>query len=262
MSRREIAAGRRTMTYTLDVLLVLAPNESTDALDEPLADEAARLRTHLAGSGQQRVVHNLRHHRREAVAAGNALTRFDDLVESGLVPNATRVPINSFDAVLEISVPIETGPDVLIEAVDGLAGRLGSRFDPTRSAAALGVDHPITDGGGALQIFVCLRRMPGTTHDEFCDYWRNDLVQHTTKTPGKTGYRQLHADPALTSLAARATGVEIDDVDGVALEFYPDVAGLYAATDWASQPGSAMIRSESQMIDFTRGGMVGYASRP
>ena len=250
------------MTYTLEVLLALTPHESTDALDRPLAQEAARLRTLLPRDGNHRVVHNLRHHRKEALVAGNALERFDDLVESGLVPNATRVPIKSFDAVLELSVPLDRGPDVLIDAIGGLAGRLGPVFDPTRSAAALGVDHPITDGGGALQIFVCLRRMPDTTHDQFCDYWRNDLVEHTTKTPGKTGYRQLHADPVLTSRAARAAGVEIDDVDGVALEFYPDVAGLYAATDWASQPGSAMIRSESQMIDFARGGIVGYASRP
>ena len=249
------------MTYTLDVLLAHAPHESTDALDGPLAQEAARLRTLLPPDAPHRVVHNLRHHRDDALAAGNALRRFDELVESGLVPNATRVPIKSFDAVLEISVPFEVGPDALVDAIDGLAERLGPVFDPTRSAVALGVDHPITHGGGALQIFVCLRRMAGATHDQFCDYWRNDLIQHTTKTPGKTGYRQLHADPALTSRAARGAGVEIDDVDGVALEFYPDLAGLYAATDWASQPGSAMIRSESQMIDFARGGMVGYASR-
>jgi hypothetical protein len=245
---------------TLDVLLALASGVPDDALDRPLDIEATRLGAALPQGHQLRVVHNLRHHRDAALAAGNALARFDALVETGLVPNATRVPIKSFDAALELSVPIDAGADTLLEAIAGLPGRLGATFDPTRSAVALGVDHPITYGGGSLQIFVCLRRMPGTTHDEFCDYWRNDLVQHTTKTPGKTAYRQLHADPMLTSRAAQAAGVAIDDVDGVALEFYPDVAGLYAATDWASQPGSAVIRSESQMIDFTRGGLVGYAA--
>jgi hypothetical protein len=62
----------------------------------------------------------------------------------------------------------------------------------------------------------------------------------------------------LTERAAKAAGVTIDDVDGVALEFYPAVEGLYAATDWASQPDSAMIQSESQMIDFSRGAIVGF----
>lgn len=254
--------GNRPTMITLDVLLALAPHQPPDALDRPLDDEVARLGGLVDEQSRLRVVHNLRHHRDGALAAGNSLARFDDLVESGLVPNATRVPIKSFDAVLEVSVPTEVGPDVLIASIEGLPQRLGSVFDATRSAVALGVDQPITHGKGALQIFVCLRRMPGFSHDQFCDYWRNDLVQHTTKTPGKTGYRQLHADPLLTRRAARAAGVVIDDVDGVALEFYPDVAGLYAATDWASQPGSAMIRSETQMIDFTRGGMVGYASKP
>jgi hypothetical protein len=248
-------------TTTIDVLLALGKGQPSDALDGPLADEAARIAASLPEGHALRVVHSLRHHRSAALAAGSSLERFDSLLETGLVPNATRVQITSFDAVLEVSVRDSTSANVLIDSVRGLGDRLGPLIDPARSAAAIGTDHPIMDGEGALQIFVCLRRTPAQTHDQFCDYWLNDLVQHTTKTPGKVAYRQLHADPSLTSRAAEAIGVGIDDVDGVALEFYPAVEGLYAATDWASQPNSAMIQSEAQMIDFGRGGMVGYAPR-
>jgi hypothetical protein len=247
-----------TPRLTIDVLLALGAGQPVDAFDETLAIEAARIRSRLPHRHALRVVHDLRHHRHAALAAGNSLERFDSLVETGLVPNATRVQITSFDAVLEVSLLGAMTADLLIDTVGGLADRLGPAIDPARSAAVLGADHPIIDGDGALQIFVCLRRMPPLSHDAFCDYWRNDLVRHTTKTPGKCGYRQLHADPLLTARAAAAAGVAIDDVDGVALEFYPDVDGLYAATEWASQPDSAMIRSETQMIDFARGGMVGY----
>jgi EthD domain len=244
---------------TLDLLLTLAPQQPSDAFDGPLAGEAARIATLMPPGTAMRVVHNLRHHRGAAIAAGSSLDRFDDLVTTGLVPNATRVQITSFDAVLEISIPDDSDPKVVLDAIDGLASRLAPAVDPQRSAAAFGADYPIVDGEGALQVFVCLRRMPGLSHDQFCDYWRNDLVKHTTKTPGKTAYRQLHADPALTARAATAAGVAIDDVDGVALEFYPAVEGLYLATDWANQPNSAMTQSEAQMIDFGRGAIVGYS---
>ena len=243
---------------TLDLLLALDHDQPSDALDAPLRDEADRIAATLPAGTKVRVVHNLRHHRDEALAAGSSLARFDDLVETGLVPNATRVQITSFDAAFEVSVPDDTDPDVVLDAIEGFVDRLGS-VDPARSAAAFGLDYPIMDGEGALQIFVCLRRVPALSHEQFCDYWLNDLVKHTTKTPGKTAYRQLHADPLLTTRAAKAAGVEIDDVDGVALEFYPAAEGLYAATDWASQPDSAMIRSEAQMIDFGRGAIVGYS---
>jgi hypothetical protein len=80
----------------------------------------------------------------------------------------------------------------------------------------------------------------------------HQLVEHTTKTPGKSAYRQLHADPELTERAAKVIGVDIDDVDGVALEFYPDMDRMYAASDWADAPDAPIVNAENQMIDFTR----------
>jgi hypothetical protein len=106
------------------------------------------------------------------------------------------------------------------------------------------------EGTGSLQLFVGLRRVPTATHEQFCDWWLNELVVHTTKTPGKSAYRQLHADPQLTIEASKAAGVEIDDLDGVALEFYPDIKQFYSAVEWANQPRAAIVEAENQMIAF------------
>jgi hypothetical protein len=169
------------------------------------------------------------------------------------------VPITSFDAVLEISVPDgsgaggpDAGPGDLLHAIDGLVDRLGGVVDPARSAAVLGVDHRIIDGTGPVQLFYCLYRVPELSHEQFSQFWRNQLVEHTLNTPRKSAYRQVHADPDLTAEASEAAGVGINDIDGVALEWYPDLAGLFVAMDWASQPNAEVITAETQMSDFRR----------
>jgi hypothetical protein len=167
--------------------------------------------------------------------------------------------------VLEVSVRDDTDPEVLFATLDGLVGRLGGAIEPARSAAALGVDHEIMEGTGAVQLFYCLRRVPALTHEQFSDYWRNQLVKHTTKTPMKAGYRQVHADPELTIRAAKAAGVEIDDIDGVALEWYPDMPSFSTAVAWSDQPTAPSIEAETEMSDIGRAiAVLTYApaSRP
>jgi hypothetical protein len=73
--------------------------------------------------------------------------------------------------------------------------------------------------------------------------------------------RQVHADSELSAAAAEAIGVAIDDIDGVALEWYPDLAKLWAASDWADQPGAPIVRAEIQLLDFSRArAILAYAS--
>jgi hypothetical protein len=245
--------------HTLEVLLSLGDGQPSDALDAPLAAEAQRIMAGLPGSTTMRVVPSLAHHRQGAAGAGDPLEGLDELLATGLPPAHTRVPVTSFDAVLEVSIGEETDPARLFDRLDGLADRLGSALDRSRSAAAFGEDLPIIDGGGALQLWYCLRRVPALSHEQFSAYWRNQLIEHTTKTPGKSGYRQLHADPELTIQAAKAAGVAIDDVDGVALEWYPDLASFWLALRWADQPDAGVIQAETQMSDFGRAlSMLGY----
>jgi hypothetical protein len=244
---------------TLEVLLSLIDGQPSDAFDAPLAAEAGRIAGGLPPTATTRVVHSLQHHREAARQAGDPLGRLDELLASGLPPAHTRVPVTSFDAVLEVSVPDGTDPARLLDGLDGLVDRLGGAADPARSAAVLGVDHTIIEGSGALQLFYCLRRVPALTHEQFSAYWLNQLVEHTTKTPGKSAYRQLHADPDLTLRASKAAGVAIDDVDGVALEWYPDMASFWSAVGWANEPDAGVIQAETQMSDFSRAlSILGY----
>ena len=237
---------------TLELLLSMKEGQPADALDSRLAAEAERLAKELPAGPTVRLVHNLRHHRDDALRVGESLERFDEYVKTGLLPEHAKVPLTSFDAVVEISSVDDGDVDLLLDAVGGVADRLGPAVDTTRSAVVVGTDHVITDGIGAVQLFVCLQRVAGTTQRQFCDWWLHELVEHTTKTPGKSAYRQLHADPDLTRRAAHAAGVAIADIDGIALEFYPDLARFCAAVAWADQPKAAIAEVEAQMIDFSR----------
>ena len=184
---------------------------------------------------------------------GNDMTKFEGYLERGLVPGPSGVRINRFDAVLEVTLPEGADPEELLAAVTGLVDRLQTPIDVAGSAAVLGIDHEMMPGTAPLRLFVCLRRVPRVSHDVFADWWLNTLIEHTSKTPGKVAYRQFHADPDLTARAVKATGVVIDDIDGVALEFYPDLARLSTAVEWANQPGAPITAVEIQMIDFDRG---------
>jgi len=237
---------------TLELFLGLDDRQPNDSLDEPLADEAVRIAQGLPYGSRMRIAHSLKHHRDGAIRAGDPLDRLDDFVESGLVPSSTALPIASFDAVLELSVPVDTDPGLLIDRLGGFAERFGSAIEPSRSAAVFGVDHLIFDGDGPVQLFCCLYRATALTPAQFSEGWRHQLIEHTIHTPGKSAYRQVHADPDLTRRAALAAGVAIDDMDGVALEWYPDVARLWAASDWANQPGAPIVQAETQVIDFSR----------
>ncbi len=237
---------------TLEILLSLGEGQPPNAVDAQLPTEAERLVAGLPATTTTRVVYSLKHHRDGARRAGDPLDGLDELLATGLPPAHTRVPATSFDAVVEVCAAEDTDPALLLARLDGLAGRLGPAVDRSRSAVVYGVDHTIIEGTGALQLFYCLRRVPTLSHEQFSAFWLNQLVEHTSKTPGKSGYRQLHADPELTVLAAGAAGLAIDDLDGVALEWYPDLAGFWSALHWADQPDSGVIRAESQMTDFSR----------
>jgi hypothetical protein len=235
---------------TANVLLRLKSGCSASALDGPLAEEAQKIGAALEGS-QVRVASSLIHHRQDAERARVGLGGFDELLKAGGLPPAwDRVPLDSYDAVIELRMPDGTDPDDVIGALAGLVGRLVAVVDSARSCVVMGFEYTVIVGEGPVQLFYCLRRIPSITHEQFSDYWRNTLVEETTKTPTKTGYRQLHADLELSSRAASAMDLGIDDYDGVALEWYPTVDGFLEAVSWASDPDAAIIASESNINDF------------
>jgi hypothetical protein len=238
--------------YTAEVLLARGQGAPYDALDVPLATESKRLADQLPDGSRVSVTHSIVHHRGAALAAGDPLSKLEELVGNGLPPADSPVPITSFDAVMEVHLPEAADPEVVVSALGGLCERLGPAVQPAKSAVVVGVNHLVIDGWGPLRLFYCLRRPATLSHQEFCDFWLGRLVEHTRRTPRKSGYRQLHADPDLTARASAAAGLAVDDVDGIALEWYPDVEGLWVASRWAADPDVPLIATEATMNDFRR----------
>jgi hypothetical protein len=252
----------RGLMVTVELLLRLADESRRADFDAALAAEARRTGETVAGV-QMRIAPSLVSCREAARSAGEPLADFDALVQAGGLPPAyARVSLTSFDSVLEIRAPDEVDPRTIVNALEGLSDRFGSIVDGTRSCALMGTEHAVIAGTGPVLLFYCFRRRPPVTHDEFIDYWKNKLVEQTTKTPAKTGYIQLHVDPELSHLAAEAAGFAIDDYDGVALEWYPDMRGFMTAVKWASEPDAAIIESEANINDFVSSmALVSYLPR-
>jgi hypothetical protein len=175
-------------------------------------------------------------------------TAYDAVLEHGL---SNGVRLGGFDVALSVTVSDEMGP-ALLDAVDGETDRLGDALDATRSAVAVGPDHSILDGHGAVQLFYCMRRLPRVSHDEFSRYWLEQHSKVGVVTPGLASYHQLHADPESTARAAKLAGFGISDVDGVALEWFPDMAGFITAVGSPPSHASTAKSSESNFNDIDR----------
>jgi hypothetical protein len=157
---------------------------------------------------------------------------------------------SNIDAVLEVLLPDQSDLEVAIAAFDGLSSRLGHRIDPSRSASVVGTEHTIVEGMGAVEIHAFLRRIPPLSTDDFRAYWRTDFGPAASKTPHMSGYRQVHADAAATTKACIATGLELNDFDGVAVEWFASAELLGEASAWAANQASQ--HAAAQMFTVAR----------
>lgn len=183
--------------------------------------------------------------RAAAIGRGEDAALVERLLRNGLLSGA--VTVTAFDAALEVALD---APARALDAVARLAARAGA--DADRSTVVVGDDHVLMEGAGSIELFFGLRRVAGTTRDEFHHWWLHELTAHTMSTPGKVGYRQVHADAALGAQLAAAAGVAFDDLDGVAVEIYPDLTAFFRAIDQGNRPDSATTVAERQMIDMSR----------
>src|SRR5580693_2203305 len=98
---------------TIEILFKIEHGQPPTALDLTLAGEAQQMIARLPSRTGTCVAYNLSHHRSAALAAGDPLDRLDELLASGLPPAETSVPISSFDAVLELTLPDGVDPESL-----------------------------------------------------------------------------------------------------------------------------------------------------
>ena len=212
--------GSRNPQHAAHLLIAAGEGRHFSELREGLAGEVERFR---ADGFAARACAGLVHVRESAVSHGERTELIDRLLNNGLLSNT--VSVSAFDAVLEVTSPQPISPSALA----GLADRLGSLIDPSRSTVHVGIDHRLMDGGGAIELFFGLRSVPDASRGEFHEWWLHQLVAHTMHTPGKTGYRQVHADAVAGAALADAAGLPFEDLDGVAVEIYPDLTEFFRA---------------------------------
>jgi hypothetical protein len=168
---------------------------------------------------------------------------YDQILERGL---ANGVMLGGFSAVIEASCPAPDGLDELARSVEGVGDRLGDLIDRDRSNAVVGTDLVLLDGGGAVQLFYCMRRTADTDHDAFCAFWAEQHKKIAITTPSLSGYRQLHANLEYSRVAAEAAGLPASEINGVALEWFRAMDGFVSAVGGPAEFTTAAKASEEQ----------------
>ena len=158
----------------------------------------------------------------------------------------------SFDLVIEAR-----GKDVsfndLGEIMRGVGSRLESLIDRASSAALVGTEHEIVPGAQPFFLNMLLRRPSNWARSDWKAHW----IEHHAKevqenVTGLQGYRQFHADPVASEVAAKMAGVAISDFDGTAEGYYSDLEKFF---ETLSDPE---VQKDTGFIDHRRSVMRLY----
>ena len=160
----------------------------------------------------------------------------------------------SFDIVFEVR-----GKDIsfndLSQITTGVGSRLDFLIDPASSAALVGTEHEIVPGAQPLFLNMLLRRPSNWARSEWKAHW----IEHHAKevrenVTGLQGYRQFHADPVASEVAAKMAGVAISDFDGTAEGYYSDLEKFF---ETLSDPE---VQKDTGFIDHRRSLMRLYTT--
>jgi hypothetical protein len=249
---------------TLVLLLRSIEPTAIAELEEATRIEAGRAAGGMPAGSSIGWAMNFANHLDRAAALITDLSAFERIVKHGLPPVEMPVDASSFDVALTVRTPNPADSTLLLDVAAEVSGALGPLVDPARSAAVLGAEHVVVDGSGSVEFFYCIARKQQLSHDAFSDFWLNAFTAHSRHTPGKAGYHQVHADVALTAASARAAGVGLDDFDGIAIEWFPDLDAFLQADAHGrakSGPGAAFMDGERSMNDFARAlSMLGFSA--
>jgi hypothetical protein len=139
----------------------------------------------------------------------------------------------------------------LIAAAKGLAERADGVVAPHRSVAVAGREFLVRPGGGSVQIHFCLRRLPTLTTDQFRTLWAGEFAAQARNVPHVTGYRQIEVDGQWARAASDATGLDIVDVDGVAVEWFLDDSEFAQAVA-ETTADSGIVKVGQRLMDMSR----------
>jgi hypothetical protein len=165
-------------------------------------------------------------------------------------PHARAMRGVPFEAALEIG--IEDAPLTrIIEVADGLGERLGSAVDAAESYALAGREYVFSPGEFDTVLLVVIGRDLDLGFEDHHRHWLDRhgwLVKPGADASG-TGYRQFHADPKASSLAARAAGLGRHEYEGIAVAFYPD-ADVYLRVMSDAGRLAPILEDERRFIDM------------
>jgi hypothetical protein len=204
------------------VLLLVTARDRAKAsqLIEPLRVGADRAVKALQADGaESRVLFPI-------AASENDASDYARILEEGL---GNGVLLGGFDAAVELTAPVKRPLSALLGCLEEIREAAGYLIDQARSAALAGTDVMILKGNGPVRLVYGMRRRAGTTHRDFCRFWEKHYTSVTRFTPGLAGYCQLHGDPEASEKAARAAGVDLHDIDGVALHWYRSLEDFESA---------------------------------
>ena len=181
-------------------------------------------------------------------------------------PDGARLPVPPapFDVLVEVRLP-GTEPPLPGSALSGsglaepvrrrLREALGpATADPARSAVLAGLEYSVLPGSGAACAVGLIRRHEDLSPAEFTAHWRDRHVAFARRVTGANGYRQVHAQPALSAAVATELGLPWFDAatfDGAGLLYFADLAAMSEARS-SEAVRRAATEDEMRFVDHAR----------
>jgi hypothetical protein len=191
-------------------------------LEAALIALAPQLRQRMANADNARV--------RVMTLVDGAADRTPHVTGRGYTPTALR-------AVVEFGheeAPLAS----LIDIAGALLTPMAKMADAKSSCALAGREYVFCPGENAYTLRVYMGRSLEKSFEDFHSYWLNHhgwLVKPRVDARGGA-YRQFHADPKASLLAARAAGLGRHDFEGAAEGYQPDVETYVSAMSKAGGP--------------------------
>jgi EthD domain len=135
----------------------------------------------------------------------------------------------------------------LIDIARATLPSIAKMADAQSSYALAGREYVFSPGEAAYTLRVFMGRSLDKSFEDFHSHWLNRhgwLVKPRVDSR-RGAYRQFHADPKASSLAARATGVGRHEFEGTAEGYQPDVETYLQSM---SKTGSPILDDERRFL--------------
>ena len=229
----------------MDLPLAVAPDAVPD-------DSTIRLQVLCAARGDRRIqLADALEHEATAIAATlGSEARVMVLCEIDDDPFPSFNPLcRPFQGVLEIQTGRSFGVDRIIGALDGLGPRLVPVAHLDLSAVAVGTVQDLVPVERApLRYLYAMRRLAGTSHDEYIDYYFHSHSRFGPATPNIFGYTQFHVDAAASASAASVIGIAATGIDSVS-ELHLESLETFFAGIGDGRQGAAAAADEATFVD-------------